>query len=182
MRTDPLNDLPEDLPGRRVSLRLESADGLTDRIGLVLSVDAATLTLQDRTGVIHPIARGAIRWARAVPTVPRGRNPRHAPAAVVTALARDPVLEPFGGPCWMARLCDLVDHLDDSGVRRLTATTATRGDSRGLVNGEWSALRLATATDLRPLAAWAARHNARNVVLTSRLPDAELTGLGLQQV
>lgn len=182
MKPDPLHRLPHDLVGRRVSVRLQTPAGDSDRIGLVLALDAATLTLEDRAGDIHLIDRATIRLARLVPTVARGRNPRHAPADMVTALARDLALQPFDGPCWIARLCDLVDHLDDSGVRRDSASTATRGESRGLVNGEWSAFRLASATDLRPLAAWAARHNARNVVLTSRLPASTLAELGLQQL
>lgn len=181
MRSDPLRDLPDDLVGRRVSVRLEVPGGLTDRIGLVVAVDQAHLTLEDRTGGVQAIARRTIRSARVVPTVARGRNPHRASADLITALARDPVLQPAEGPYWVARLCDLVDHLDDSGVRRLTATTATCGSSRGLVNGEWAALQLADAADLRPLAAWAARRNARNVVLTSALPEETLTAMGLRK-
>jgi hypothetical protein len=174
--------LPADLVGRRVSVRVAIPDGLADRIGLVLGVDALRLTLEHRTGTILTIERSGIQHARVVPTVPRGRNPRHAPADQLTALAHDPFLDAFPGPCWIARLGDLVDHLDDSGVRRLTPTRATRGDSRGLVNGEWSAVRLAAPADLVPLAAWAGRRDARNLVLTSGLPHDVLTGLGLERM
>ena len=179
MSTDPLTALPPALVGRRLSLRLALPEGPTDRIGLVLALDATTLTLERRNGAVEQVPREQIRLARVIPTVPRGRNPLHAPEEFLRALAHDPGLESFPGPCWVARLGDLVDHVDDAGVRRPTATTAVRGESRGMLNGEWSALRLAAADDLRPLAAWAARRDARNVVLTSGLSDDDLLRLGL---
>lgn len=182
MRNDPLDALPADLVGCRIALRVALHDGITDRVGLVLAIDAAQLTLEQRAGIVATVERSDIRYARVIPTVPRGRNPRHAPVDHLTALAHDPSLSAFPGPCWIARLSDLVDHLDDAGVRRLTPTTAARGDSRGLVNGEWSAVRLAAPADLPPLAAWAARHNARNLVLTSALPHEALTELGLERL
>lgn len=163
-------------------MRLEGPDGATDRIGLVLAIDADTLALEDRQLTVHRIDRSQIRLAKLVPTVARGRNPRHAPTDLLRRLAADESLEPAGGVCWIARLCDLVDHLDDSGVHRLSPTSAAYADSRGLVNGEWAALSLKAAADLVPLAAWAARHNARNVVLTSPLPETDLSRLGLEPV
>ena len=180
LNDDALTTLPPALVGRRLSLRLALPDGPTDRIGLVLSLDATTITLEQRTGAVRTIERRHILKARVVPTVARGRDPRKAPAELLRAMAHDPSLEAFSGPCWIARLCDLVDHLDDSGVRRSTADTVVRGDSRGLVNGEWVALRLAAPGDLVPMAAWAARRNARNVVLTSGLPAADLLSLGVE--
>jgi hypothetical protein len=182
MRNDPLAALPRDLVGRRLSLRVAFPDGTADRIGLVVAQDPTTVALEQRSGAVQVIERSLIQHARIAPTVPRGRNPRHAPADLLTALAHDPSLEAFPGPYWIARLCDLVDHLNDSGVRRPTATTAVRGDSRGMVNGEWAALRLATPGDLVPLAAWAARRDARNVVLTSGLPEDALLRLGLARL
>lgn len=182
MRNDPLEALPSDLTGRRIVVRVAAPDGLTDRIGLVIALDAEQLTLERRTGVIETVERRRIRQARLVPSVPRGRNPRHAPADQLIALAHDAALNAFPGSHWIARLCDLVDHVDDSGVRRLTPTSAACGDSRGLVNGEWSAVRLAAPADLMPLAAWAARLDARNIVLTSGLPADVLAGLGLEQL
>lgn len=182
MRNDPLQALPANLAGRRLSMRVALPDGPADRIGLVLAVDAERLTLERRTGAVETIERSRIHLARLVPTVPRGRNPRHAPADQLSDLAHDPSLDAFPGPCWIARLCDLVDHVDDSGVRRLTPTSAARGDSRGLVNGEWSAVRLAASADLVPLAAWAARRDARNLVLTSGLAHDVLTSLGLDEL
>lgn len=187
MRTDPLQ-IPGLRIGRRVSLRVEGSDGPTDRIGLVVGLDDSGLTLEDRTGRRVRVARESVRLARLVPTVARGRNPRHAPAELLRALAADDDLgAPDGAACWIARLCDLVDHLDDSEVapppgRADTRETAVRGESRGLVNGEWAALRLVEADALEPLAAWAARRNARNVVLTSPLPDRALESLGLARL
>lgn len=187
MRTDPLQ-IPGLGVGTRVSLRVEEADGPADRIGLVVELDEAGLTLEDRTGRLVRVARDAVRLARLVPTVARGRNPRHAPPAALRALAADEQLgAPAGAACWIARLCDLVDHLDDSGVtaprgRADTRESAASGESRGLVNGEWAAFRLAETNALEPLAAWAARRNARNVVLTSSLPDRALEGLGLARL
>lgn len=191
MRNDPPARLSRLRVGVRVSLRLAGPDGPTDRIGRVLSLSDDSLAVEDRSGVCHVIPRATIRLARIVPTVARGRNPRHAPRDLLMALAHDPALaaDPPDGTrtpdCWVARLCDLVDHADDTGVTSVPGTTgrartAASGHSRGLVNGEWAALRLVTATDLQPLAAWAARRNARNVVLTSPLAPGELTALGLQ--
>lgn len=179
MRNDPLSALPVDLVGRRVSLRVALPGGPAGRMGLVLAVTPTTLTMEHRTGTVQTVERASIQYARVIPTVPRGRNPRHAPADQLTALANGPGLDAFPGRYWIARLCDLVDHLDDSDVHPLASTTAARGDSRGLVNGEWSAMRLAARSDLAPLAAWAARRNARNVVLTSGLSDETLVSLGL---
>lgn len=182
MRNDPLDALPADLLGRRIAVRVQLPDGLADRVGLVLAVDPAALTLEQRTGTVRTIDRSGIQHARVIPTVPRGRNPRHAPADQLIALAHDPWLNAFPGSCWIARLGELVDHLDDSGVRRLTSTTAKRGDSRGLVNGEWSAVRLSAPADLIPLAAWAARRDARNIVLTSGLSPDLMAALGLERL
>lgn len=180
MRNDPLSALPVDLVGRRIAVRVALPDGLADRIGVVLAVDPLGLSLERRTGAVETVERSLVRHARVIPTVPRGRNPRHAPPRQLTALAHDPSLDAFPGSCWIARLGDLVDHLDDSDVRQLTPTTAARADSRALVNGEWSAVRLAAPADLVPLAAWAARRDARNVVLTSRLSPDVLAHLGLE--
>ncbi|MDO5499740.1 MAG: hypothetical protein Q4F67_08675 [Propionibacteriaceae bacterium] len=188
MRNDPLTHLPGVRPGVRISLRIVGPDGPTDRLGLILALSDDELTVEDRRGVRHTIPRDRVRLARLVPTVARGRNPRHAPPELLTALAHDPVLgPPAESPCWIARLCDLVDHLDDSEVTPLpgtpdTGTTAARNSSRGLVNGEWAAFRLADGGDLEALAAWAARRNARNVVATSPLADARLEALGLARL
>lgn len=171
--------------GVRVSLRVTGADLPTDRVGLVVDSDDATLTLEDRSGQLHRIQRAQVTHARLVPTVARGRNPRHAPPQMLQALAADPILAaPAGATCWIARLCDVVDHLDDTGVNPLpqqqsTQQYAGREQSRGLVNGEWAALRLVEADSLNLLAAWAARRSARNVVLTSPLPPRVLRELGL---
>lgn len=191
MRNDPPARLPGLRVGARVSLRLVSPDGPTDRVGRVLSLSDDSLAVEDRSGVRHVISRASVRFARVVPTVARGRNPRHAPPDLLVALAHDPALvdDPAADAstpaCWIARLCDLVDHVDDSGVTPLPGTTdpartAACGDSRGLVNGEWAALRLVTSAELEPLAAWAARGDARNVVLTSPLAAGELIALGLE--
>lgn len=189
MRTDPLSALAGVRPGLRISLRMETPDGPADRIGIILGLDDHELRLEDRAGQTHRIARASVRFARLVPTVARGRNPRHASPDMLRALAHDPGLahDPERTPdrCWIARLCELVDHLDDTGVSTApgemdTRTRAARGDSRGSVHGEWAAARLMAAADLDPLAAWAARRNARNVVLTSSLDDETLRSLGLE--
>lgn len=194
MRTDPLRKLAGLRAGVRVSLRIDGPQGPTDRIGLVLALDDDVLLVEDRAGTEHEISRSSIRLARLVPTVARGRNPRHAPPEMLLAMTKDPALglpeaeETEGSPArWIARLSDVVDHLDDSAVVPLpsepgTAITAACGESRGLVNGEWAAMRLVAYADLEPLAAWAARRNARNVVLTSPVPAAELRNLGLEQL
>lgn len=193
MRTDPLQNLMGLRIGARVSLRSEVAGELVDRIGLVVDLDGTGLTLEDRTGREHRLTRSQIRLARLIPTVARGRNPRHAPPDLLRTMVSDPAL---GGPpgaaveaseCWIARLCDLVDHLDDTQVTPLpdqhdTRTAAAYATSRGMVHGEWAALRLLEAAALEPLAAWAARRDARNLVLTSPLPAGVLTGFGLQRL
>lgn len=179
MRHDPLERLTGVCPGVRLSLRLATEDGLSDLIGLLLELGAEELVLEDRRGVRHTVPQDRIVHARQIPTVPRGRNPEAFAASGLYALAEDPWLA-GAGQCWVARLADLVDHLDDSQVTPVSAERAERGGSRGMVNGEWAAVRLATTADLLPLAAWAARRDARNVVLTSDLPAAELTGLGLR--
>lgn len=185
MRTDPLQNLPDLRIGRRVSVRIQEPDGPTDRIGVVTGLDESALTLEDRSGRVHRVARDSVRLARLVPTVARGRNPRHAAPPVLRALATAAELgAPAGSACWIARLCDLVDHLDEAGVTPLPGRENTRegaaiGASRGLVDGEWAAFRLMEADALDPLAAWAARRNARNVVVTSPLPNGVLEELGL---
>jgi hypothetical protein len=166
-------------------MRVETPEGTADRLGLVLALGPDHVVLEDRAGVRHRVERATVRLARRVPTVARGRNPRHAPPDLLRALAADAGLgAPVGAPCWIARLCDLVDHLDDTGVTPPPGHADTRGfaardGSRGLVNGEWAAFRLVEAESLEPLAAWAARRNARNVVLTSSLPTEVLDDLGL---
>lgn len=192
MRSDPLRNLDGLRVGVRVSLRVVSTDGAADRLGLVLDLDDSTITVEDRAGRVHVIPRQDVRIAKRVPTVARGRNPLHADPTQLRSLAQDATLTapdptvtaPDEVRYWVARLCDIVDHLDDSGVtpppgQADTATHAARGASRGLVNGEWAAFQLADADALTPLAAWAARRNARNVVLTSALPDNVLDDLKL---
>lgn len=187
MRTDPL-EIPGLRIGTRVSVRVEEPDGPADRIGLVVALDGTGLTLEDRRGRTLRVPRDAVRLARLVPTVARGRNPCHAEPGLLRALAGDERLgAPAGADCWIARLCDLVDHLDDGGVtpppgRSDTRESAACRESRGLVNGEWAAFRLVEASSLEPLAAWAARRNARNVVLTSTLPDRLLEERGLARL
>ncbi|NNG18399.1 hypothetical protein HJ590_02200 [Naumannella sp. ID2617S] len=178
VRRDPLDHPDSVRPGCRLSLRLATPDGLTDRVGVLVSLAPGSLVLEDRTGERHTIEREQVAFARVIPTVARGRNPLAFDPGGLRALAHDAWLG-GSGACWVARLADLVDHLDDSGVRQLSAERAIAGDSRGLVNGEWAAVRLAAVADLDPLAAWAARRTARNLVLTSPLPDAELTALAL---
>ena len=187
MRKEPLQNLPGFRTGVRISMRIVDHNGTSDRLGLVLEVDEDSVLLENRAGDRERIARATIRLAKLVPTVARGRNPRHAPREMLEALAHDPVLEaPTGSACWIARLGDVVDHLNDAGVRPVpgqdTRSAAARGASRGLVNGEWAALRLAAAEDLDALAAWAARRNARNVVVTSALSDDVLGNLGLERL
>ncbi|WP_432559037.1 hypothetical protein [Granulicoccus sp. GXG6511] len=188
MRTDPLQNLDGLRVGVRVSLRVDTADGAADRLGLVVALDEDDITVEDRAGRVHVVGRADVRLAKLVPTVARGRNPRHAAPEVLRAMAADPRLAtPPEADCWVARLSDLVDHLDDSGVTPLPGTTdtrtgAARAESRGLVNGEWAAFHLVEADSLEPLAAWAARRNARNAVLTSPLPDHVLEAVGLARL
>ncbi|WP_425309916.1 hypothetical protein AADG42_14515 [Ammonicoccus fulvus] len=188
MRKDPLQNLPGFRTGVRVSMRIVDHDGAADRLGLVLEVDDDSVVVENRAGEQERIDRSTIRLAKLVPTVARGRNPRHAPRELLEALAHDAVLgAPAGSACWIARLGEVVDHLDDAGVRPVpgqsdTRTAAGRGESRGLVNGEWAAVRLAAAEDFDALAAWAARRNARNVVVTSGLSEEALSNLGLERL
>lgn len=188
MRKDPLQNLPGFRTGVRISMRTVDHRGASDRLGLVLEIDDDSVVLENRAGDRERIDRATIRLAKLVPVVARGRNPRHAPREMLESFAHDAELgAPAGSGCWIARLCDVVDHLDDAGVRPVpgqsdTRSAAVRGDSRGLVNGEWAAGRLAEAEDFDGLAAWAARRNARNIVVTSELPDDVLSSLGLERL
>ncbi len=188
MRKDPLQNLPGFRTGVRISMRTVDEERASDRLGLVLEVDEDSVVIENRAGERQRIDRATIRLAKLVPTVARGRNPRHAPREMLEALAHDAELgAPAGSMCWIARLGDVVDHLDDAGVRPIpgqsdTRSAAVRGGSRGLVNGEWAAVRLAAAEDLDALAAWAARRNARNIVVTSGLSDDVLSSLGLERL
>ncbi|PFG68115.1 hypothetical protein [Enemella evansiae] len=181
VRHDPLDRLEGVRPGVRLSLRLGTGGQVTDLIGLLLSLDDLELHIEDRRGVRHTVSRGEILFARRIPTVPRGRNPLAFETGGLRALAHDGWLAGTGD-CWVARLVDLVDHLDDSGVTAEAGDRVHRGESRALVNGEWVAVRLADAAALEPLAAWAARRGARNLVLTSDLPATTLAGLGLTAI
>lgn len=181
VRHDPLDRLEGVRPGVRLSLRLQSSQGLTDLIGLVEQLTDDEVLITDRHGVRHRVPRSDLRFARLIPTVPRGRNPLAFDPAGLRALAYHDWLA-GRGDCWVARLADLVDHLDDSAVTPVARDRGTSRESRGLVNGEWAAIRLADAADLEPLAAWAARRNARNLVLTSDLADPTLGELGLTRV
>lgn len=79
MRKDPLQNLPGFRTGVRISMRIVDHNGTSDRLGLVLEVDEDSVLLENRAGDRERIARATIRLAKLVPTVARGRNPRHAP-------------------------------------------------------------------------------------------------------
>lgn len=177
-------------PGIRLSVRLRIGDGFTDRIGVVVEVSTTTLTLEDRDGERHPIPRSQLVAGRQIPTVSRGRDPRRADPTGVRTLLTDPALlqpgpttsgDPDQAPCWIGRLSDVVDSLDDAGVRE-TGRLGLHQGSRATLHGEWCAMMLETLADLRPLASWAARRGARNVALMSPLPAEKLRRAGLSEL
>lgn len=149
--------------GLRMSLRAVVDGAPGDVVGLVVALTDDAVELERRGGVRVRLARSDVTAARIVPLVARGRNPHHFDPEQVRRLAHDPLVGGHG-PVWVGRLADLVDSLDVPGVTR--GDPARVGASAVRVFGEWATIALARPDDLRPLAAWAARHDARNVAVT----------------
>lgn len=136
---------------------------LTDHVGIILALDASTLTLERRDGNVITLPRTGVVAARVVPLVARGRNPHHFAPDQVRRLAHDARVG-GEGDVWVGRLSDLVDTLASPGVT--DGDPARYRSSAARVFGEWATIRLASPGDLLPLAAWAARRDARNVAVT----------------
>ncbi|GAB3698732.1 hypothetical protein GCM10028815_03530 [Mariniluteicoccus flavus] len=136
---------------------------MSDVVGLVTGLDEAVVVLERRGGTVVTIARGDVVAARVVPLVARGRNPRHFDPDQVRELAHDAGVG-GSGPVWVGRLAELVTSLDTVGV--VDGDPARSGGSVARVFGEWAAVRLEAPEDLPGLAAWAARHDARNIAVT----------------
>lgn len=149
--------------GERISLLRAAAEGPSDGIGVVEELTETAVVLMRRDGTRMTVPRAEIRTVRRVPLVARGRNPHHFDPELVRQMAHD---ERGGGsgPVRIARLCDLIDSLDVTGVS--DGDPARCGASTARVFGEWAAIHLADPADLAPLGAWAARRNARNVAIT----------------
>lgn len=163
---DPIDRLGDQVRrGVRLSMRCLTADGPTDVIGLVLGIGTDSLRLEDRHGRAFEVARAAVRSARVVPTIARGRRPDRGQPTVNV---------PAGCSTEAVRLCEVLTEIDFTEVEPAGAGAAVLGGSRAELRGEWVVIWLDGETDLGPLASWGARRNARNGLLVR--PGGESSG------
>ncbi|SDB80047.1 hypothetical protein GA0111570_101321 [Raineyella antarctica] len=164
-----MTELPP--PGRRIALRYRDDSGPRELIGYVRSVDPEGLSMLDRTLAPRLLAWQTLESWRAVPQVPRGRNPLTADRALLDRMAADGRLAapeddaPDAHPsvrdeeCLVARLADLLGpdvpdqppeayDLGDS----IAARDLAGVQGRALVVGEWATIRLTTAQQGRTAA------------------------------
>ncbi|QGF24152.1 hypothetical protein [Raineyella fluvialis] len=173
-------DLPA--PGRRIALRWHDEDGPRELIGYVQGAEPQGLAILDRTLAVRLLPWSALESWRAVPQVPRGRDPLRADRALLDRMASDPRLTPDsarpegGGSdvCQVARLCDLLGPgipdqppaAYDTGNGTAAADLGT-AEGRAIVVGEWATVRLSDGDRadevVAALARWAAYRDARTI-------------------
>ncbi len=190
--------------GQRIALRYRDASGPRELIGYVQGTGPDGLALLDRTLTPRLLAWETLESWRAVPQVPRGRNPLAADPALLDRMAADPRLDLSGiapyevaDDAQVARLADLLGPaVPDQGPDAYDLGEATaeydadgvRG--RALVVGEWATIRRTTGASpgatnapnraedvdraVRALARWAAYRDARSVQV--RGTDRALAG------
>lgn len=161
--------------GERVSLRRRlSDDTLGDLVGFVLTADTAAVTLLDRRGVEHRVARADVVAARIV-GVARGRDPRRAPRDLLDALAAEAGVS---GRVFVARISDLL-----AGRRPPATVPSERGciaveGGVARCQGEW--VTAPAGADLIEVAWWATRQDARSMQVrtddTGALPRLSSAG------
>lgn len=169
--------------GQRIALRYRDASGARELIGYVQGTGPDGLALLDRALTPRLLAWETLESWRAVPQVPRGRNPLAVDPALLHRMAADPRLDLSGmapyevaDDAQVARLADLLgpavpgqgpDAYDLGGATAEYDTDGVRG--RALVVGEWATIRLITDAAeevdraVRTLARWAAYRDARSV-------------------
>lgn len=147
----------------RASIRTQTADGVTELVGWVVSVDEDGLRVRTRREEL------TLRWNQVLSCrkigVPRGTNPAREPLANLAKLAASAGVD---GAKFVARLSQLLD-----------GRTPVRGDSSpALVQGQWAVV--ADGSELWPAAWTAARADARNILAVSNDPEriAELLSAG----
>lgn len=190
-----VTELPQ--PGRRIAVRYRDGSGPRELIGYVRGTGPDGLAMLDRTLAPRLLAWEALESWRAVPQVPRGRNPSAADRSLLDRMAADRRLDLPDAPavvpddCQVARLADLLgpavptqgpetyDLGDGLAERRAGDLRA-----RAIVVGEWTTIRVLADPDrvdasavralVLPLARWGAYRDARNVQV--RGTQARLAG------
>lgn len=175
-------------PGRRIALRYRDGSGPRELIGYVRGTGPEGLAMLDRTLTPRLLAWETLESWRAVPQVPRGRNPSAADRALLDRMADDRRLDLPGAAkvaaddCQVARLADLLGPaVPTQGPEAYDLGDGLAehhaGDlrARAIVVGEWATIRVDTGqgraataavhTLVLPLARWAAYRDARNVQL-----------------
>ena len=187
-----MTELPQ--PGRRIALRYRDGSGPRELIGYVRGTGPEGLAMLDRTLTPRLLAWETLESWRAVPQVPRGRNPSAAHRALLDRMAANRRLDLPGSPettgddCQVARLADLLGpDVPTQGPEAYDLGDGLAehhaGDlrARAVVGGEWATIRVdagpghadaaAVHTLVLPLARWAAYRDARNVqVREARAP------------
>lgn len=174
-----MSELPQQ--GQRIALRYRDPSGPRELIGHVTALDSDGLRIRDRRLAAHLLPWDRLVSWRAVPQVPRGRDPLAAEVALLDRMACDPRLDlpgalPVDGDARaVARLCDLLgpgipDQAPEAYDRgEFAASQYGPHGARAIVVGEWATIRLTTDDPFLlvelalPLARWAAYRDARSV-------------------
>lgn len=174
-----MSELP--LQGQRIALRYRDPSGPRELIGHVTALGSDGLGVLDRRLAPHLLPWDQLVSWRAVPQVPRGRDPLAADGALLDRMAGDPRLDlPGALPIdsdirAVARLCDLLgpgipDQAPEAYDRGgFAASRYGPHDARAIVVGEWATIRLTTDDPFLlvelalPLARWAAYRDARSL-------------------
>lgn len=152
-----MTELPQ--PGQRIALRYRDGSGPRELIGYVRWAGPEGLAMLDRTLAPRLLAWATLESWRAVPQVPRGRNPVAADPAMLDRMAGDDRLSLPGAPdtsaegdqdiCQVARLADLLGPaVPDQGPEAydlgdgLAENLDTRVAARAITVGEWATVRV----------------------------------------
>lgn len=185
--------------GQRIAVRYRDEEGDGELIGFVEALDAHGLLLRDRRLEAHLLAPDVLVAWRAVPQVPRGRDPRMARREVLDRMAGDDWfrdLAPAPGPCQVARLCDVLGpRVPTQSAWQHDASAAAGRDGqprfrarhpggRAISLGEWATVVVdapgpSGVEVVRALARWAAFRDARSIQVRGAsdvLPGFEVLG------